>query len=326
MIYFKTSTKHGNWVLALGVFGFGILGCSESTNRQKEIQEPFAEKVIYGTDDRLDLFQIGSAEWQARASATVALMQKSKLTEVANGFQIQTSHYGNSQNLCKSEPFFDQVTAAFCSGSLITPNIIMTAGHCIRTQSSCANTRFVFNFAYKSMTYDPKFVVAEDVYSCQKLIHSELNSKTDSDFALVLLDRPVLGRSPLPIRQTGRINDSQSLVVIGHPSGLATKFAAGASVRSNTSDAYFVANLDTYGGNSGSAVFNEQTGVVEGILVRGETDFKFKNGCYVSNVCDVDGCRGEDVTRVSEVLSYVNASDLAQEIPSSSVESERLHQ
>jgi V8-like Glu-specific endopeptidase len=207
----------------------------------------------------------------------------------------------------------------------------MTAGHCIRTQGSCVNTKFVFNFAYKSMGYDPKFVDNDDVYSCQTLIHSELNANTDSDFALVKLDRPVVGRKPLTIRQKGRVQDADSLVVIGHPSGLATKVAAGAMVRSNLEDAYFVTNLDTYGGNSGSAVFNEQTGLVEGILVRGETDFKFTNGCYASNICDINGCRGEDVTRVTEVLAYVNASELnpigeQEDIESNLSQSEQLHQ
>jgi hypothetical protein len=120
------------------------------------------------------------------------------------------------------------------------------------------------------------------------------------------------------------------LVVVGHPSGLAVKIAAGATVRSNLESAYFVANLDTYGGNSGSAVFNEQTGLIEGILVRGETDFKYKNGCYVSNICDVDGCRGEDVTRVSEILSHVDLAELAplpqepEELPENEVIEEEL--
>lgn len=288
-----------------------LTGCDHnSASNASTTSEPFSQRVVYGVDDRLDLFQVASADWQQRAASTVALVQKNKVLTVANGYQLQVSHYGNSQNLCKTEPFFDQVTAAFCSGSLITPDIIMTAGHCIRTQSSCENTRFVFNFAYKSMASDPRFVSTDDVYSCKKLIHSELNSNTESDFALVKLDRPVVGRKPLTIRQTGQVADAESLVVVGHPSGLATKVAAGASVRSNSPNAYFIANLDTYGGNSGSAVFNEKTGVVEGILVRGETDFKYKNGCYVSNVCDMDGCRGEDVTRVSEVLAHVNPAEL----------------
>ena len=47
---------------------------------------------------------------------------------------------------------------------------------------------------------------------------------------------------------------------------------------------------------------NETTGEVEGILVRGETDFVYKNSCRVSNVCADDGCRGEDVTRITDVF------------------------
>ena len=61
----------------------------------------------------------------------------------------------------------------------------------------------------------------------------------------------------------------------------------------------------TLGGNSGSAVFNSATGLVEGILVRGEQDYVLKGDCRVSNVCPVDGCRGEDVTKISNVADKI---------------------
>ena len=54
----------------------------------------------------------------------------------------------------------------------------------------------------------------------------------------------------LRIRRTGTIPDNQAVHVIGHPVGLPMKFAAGATVRNNLPTAFFVANLDTYGGNS----------------------------------------------------------------------------
>ena len=93
--------------------------------------------------------------------------------------------------------------------------------------------------------------------------------------------------------------------MIGHPCGLPQKFADGATVRDNTPKAFFVANLDTYGGNSGSPVFNSSNQAVEGILVRGENDFVTNGTCFVSLVCPTTGCRGEDVTRASEWATKV---------------------
>jgi hypothetical protein len=88
----------------------------------------------------------------------------------------------------------------------------------------------------------------------------------------------VAGRRPLAVRSAGRVAKGQPLFVIGHPNGLPTKFADGAQVRGNAHKDFFVANLDTYGGNSGSPVFNAVSLEVEGILVRGENDFVRRGG------------------------------------------------
>lgn len=297
---------------ALAVSGlvFCMSSSSFAVSKIDKTNEKWESRVIYGNDDRLDIFQVTEPLWQTKAESTVALIQSSKIKSSANGFDITTSNYGKVQNLCKSEPFYDQVSAAFCSGSLIGSDLIITAGHCVRTQASCQTTRFVFNFAYKAPGLDPKSVSADDVYSCKQLIHSEVTSSNMNDFAIIRLDRPVVGRSPLLIRQAGEVTVGDKLTVIGHPSGLATKVAGGAAVRNNSNAKYFISNLDTYGGNSGSAVFNTDTGVVEGILVRGEQDFKSQGGCNVSNVCSDTGCRGEDVTRVTEILKYVDPAEL----------------
>src|SRR5690606_3208625 len=139
-------------------------------------------------------------------------------------------------------------------------------------------------------------------YSCAKIINRSLNGATQDDWALLQLDRKVTDRSPLTYRTSGKPNVQDPLVVIGHPTGVPTKIADGANVRS-LKGTYFVANLDTFGGNSGSAVFNAETGVVEGILVRGTTDYVYdrEQKCQVSNVCTNSGCRGEDVTYITNI-------------------------
>jgi V8-like Glu-specific endopeptidase len=77
------------------------------------------------------------------------------------------------------------------------------------------------------------------------------------------------------------------------------KIAANALVRSNTQAKYFSATTDSYAGNSGSPVFDQATGLVEGIHVRGEADTITSGGCQISKVCAETGCRAEDATRTT---------------------------
>lgn len=263
--------------------------------------------VIYGDDDRLDLHQVKNPKLLSMAGATAALFSAGDVTVDAGSGQatLATGSYGDSYNLCPEEPFRDQQNGAFCSGSLVGPDLLMTAGHCVRSESACSGTKFVFGWGITDKEAGtPTKVAADAVYGCAQLLGREEEGR-GADWALVKLDRPVVGRAPLKISRAGTPPKGTPLVVIGHPAGLPTKVAGGASVRDPEPNGYFVANLDTYGGNSGSAVFNARSGLIEGILVRGETDYVWRDGCRVSNVCESDGCRGEDVTKVGALASLI---------------------
>ena len=275
-----------------------------------------AEKVIYGADDRLDIYQVTDAKLLKLADSTVGLFQAGDVSIGGAIARLTTDSYAQSYGLCKEEPFYDQVTGAFCSGSLVAPDIIMTAGHCVKTLDSCKTTKFVFGFAVKTAGVMPTEVAASEVYGCAELIGRE-QVGTGADWALIRLDRKVTGHDVLKYNTNDTVKNGDQLVVIGHPAGLPTKIAGGATVRDASPKGYYVANLDTYGGNSGSAVFNARTGVVEGILVRGENDYVYKDGCRVSNVCASDGCRGEDVTKLSAITSPF--SKAAMDIPAEEV-------
>src|SRR5208282_5244757 len=131
------------------------------------------------------------------------------------------------------EPFFEQGTGAFCSGSLVAPDIIMTAGHCVPSAEECASIKFVFGFAVKQKGVLPTSVPAGEVYGCKELIGRE-QIGTGADWALVRLDRKVAGHEPLKLNLTGKIENKTEVLVIGHPSGLPTKIAGGAHVRDNS--------------------------------------------------------------------------------------------
>jgi len=259
-------------------------------------------KVIYGSDDRLDIYQVTDARLLKLADSTVGLFNSYDITVAGSKAKLATESYAEGYGLCKEEPFYDQVTGAFCSGSLVAPDIIMTAGHCVKSEDACKDTKFVFGFAVKAKGVMPSEVPASEVYGCSQLIGRE-QVGTGADWALIRLDRKVTGHAPLKYNTADTVKNGDPLIVIGHPAGLPTKIAGGATVRDASPKGYYVANLDTYGGNSGSAVFNGRTGVIEGILVRGENDYVYKDGCRVSNVCASDACRGEDVTKLSAITS-----------------------
>ncbi|MGE4132467.1 MAG: serine protease [Bdellovibrionales bacterium] len=283
--------RHRRWVLftlfALGLFLF-------------RTAMAILPNVIYGDDDRIDYYQ-ASPSLQSLADSTVALVRTASLEVNGDTVNLKTTAYGTGMGLCASEPFYSQETLAFCSGSLVAPNVILTAGHCIRSQLSCDSTRFVFGFRMNSETEIVKQVPASQVYACKRLIHSVANPQGE-DFALVELDRPVTQVAPLNLGARSAVGDA--LTVLGHPAGLPLKIAGQAVVR-RVEEQFMVTNLDTYGGNSGSAVVSSTSGQIVGVLVRGEMDYIYQNGCRVSNRCPSDGCRGEDVTLIERVLPHL---------------------
>jgi len=263
-----------------------------------------SQKVIYEIDDRTEVFQLSPGPDLDDADSVVALFRAAAVADNGNGTStLRTANFGRQHNLCPGERFRDQPTGAFCSGFLVAPDIIATAGHCVNADN-VGDVRFVFGFRMRDAETAETVIGNGEIYHGVALVGHQLVGN-GADWALVRLDRPVPNHRIARIRRSGRIGDTQAVHVIGHPAGLPTKFAGGASVRDNGPAVYFIANLDAYGGNSGSPVFNSDTHEVEGILVRGETDFVRQGTCQVSLVCPTTGCRGEDCTRATEFARLV---------------------
>lgn len=302
-------------LLSLTLLTLAACGPMNLGNQQQiEGNQTLSGNVIYGSDGRLDYYQVTDAKIKALADSTVALIKNTDLTASGSSVSIRGRNYGTDMNLCSTEKYREQDTAAFCSGSLVGPDTILTAGHCIETMADCQSTSFVFGFAVKSDGVQTKSVQSDAVYKCKEIIKT-VRVNTGADFAVIKLDRAVVGRKPLSVRATGDVDASASLVVIGHPVGLPTKITMGGTVRSLTPPNHFVANLDTYGGNSGSGVFNLVTGEIEGVLVRGEADFESRGGCSVSKVCAEGACRGEDVTKISVVRPFLSSGGVTPPPP-----------
>lgn len=274
------------------------LSAASTTLSQKGVD------VIYGQDNRQDFYEVSNQMYKDLSLSTAAMISHGHIQNYGvNNYRISAATMAQ-RGICSTERFANQPTAGNCSGFLIGEKLLATAGHCIRSMNDCKSYSWVFDYKTLSPLQKEYIVPKDSVYKCKSIVRRDLDSGTMNDFAIVELDRKV-NKPILKLRSEGSIQVGDPLVVIGHPTGLPTKIADGANVR-ELKGVYFKANLDTYGGNSGSAVFNAKTGLVEGILVRGERDFvRSPTGCMISNRCSDSGCRGEDVTYASQLQTLL---------------------
>jgi V8-like Glu-specific endopeptidase len=236
--------------------------------------------------------------------------------------------------------------------------LVLTAGHCFKPDERggpCERVKLVFGYAVTKEGEMPSSFPAGDVYSCKEVISQRVQDVSENDpkvghnlacsggkctnsplvgngidYALVRLDRKVTGRYPLAINRSN-VAKGATVGVIGYPSGMPVKVQEkGAVVRKVTGNGYFVTNLDTFQGNSGSPVFNMETLKIEGILVRGAADYVYGEGAdavndprYPSehvpgraNMYPQDGGRGEDVTLITEMQELIPATEMEKAIDS----------
>lgn len=278
-------------------------------------------QVVYGVDDRVDLYESRDPLLLRLADSTLAIFESARVRTDENRLTFLSIPFRKLYHLCNDEKFLDQPVGPYCSAALVGPDLILTSSHCIQTQATCDKISLVFGFSIKKLGILPDSVPLNEVYGCRKILY-RTPASSRADFAVIQLDRKVLGHQPLEINryqnseklQSQRIQKDTPLVLIGHPMGLPTKIATGAWVRDETPQGFFVANTDSFSGNSGSPVFNLQTGFIEGVLARGSQDYFFKNtpagSCLATRVCDDDGCEGEEITKISEALTWIPALEL----------------
>jgi hypothetical protein len=286
-------------------------------------------KRVYDRDDRLDIrdwirFREDAAAsgrstikhdgYIANANRVCCIVKRSQVHKIPgeDAYQVDVGKF----SVCPEERFSRQPVMSFCSGFLVTKDIVVTAGHCVESSDDAMDQVYVFGFQLPvngNLFNDESFIApADDVYFASALLGRKLDEETKSDFAVVRLDRNVAGRTPVTIH-SGRVEKDASVYTIGHPCGLPMKVADNAIVGDSSNSVYFTTNLDTYGGNSGSGVWLADSHELVGILVRGGQDFQYvslssKNtGELCRSTVYVGGSngRGEDVTRVSEFLSLI---------------------
>ncbi len=291
-----------------------------------------ASGAIFGIDDRRPLAPWTGEQIYGRA---VALALLSSNFEINTEGEVKLLTEPLSRFMCHDEKFAHDPSLAYsCTGFLVAPDLIVTAGHCMvntgesRNETETYCKAFVWLFDYKNNSsgkFDPSKVKSEQIYRCKQVVYA-VNDEREPyrDYALVQLDRPVVDREPLPLLPR-KMFVGQSLAMIGFPLGSPMKVSTNATVLlSNEKRESFITNLDAAEGNSGSPVFGSQ-GVV-GILIAGTPSQSFvddKRGCRRMNRCNNDGTQcdlpdldtsifpgfqrvGSEVQRIKPILDLIS--------------------
>jgi hypothetical protein len=270
-----------------------------------------AQAAVYGTDTRELVTTSTPAKIQELGLSVAAMIARTQIESAGdNRLVLRSEPLGDSDNLCSGERFADEPTVSDCTGFLVGPDLLMTAGHCVKDPNSCQGHVWLFN---NRRDLNPS---TSDVYDCLRIEKTEIANTVD--YALVRLNRLVEGRKPLKLSKTSSLTVGANVFSLSYPTGLPLVYAPGGIIWSLT-PSFLTASLNTFHKSSGSPVFNSASNEVEGMLVYGSIDYKMDfggifspkcNRVYVCNPGDKI-CIGEGALRaddLQEILASVNLS------------------
>ncbi len=235
--------------------------------------------------------------------------------------KLKDSH-GNTMQypICKSIRFSKSISANIQgTGFFIQPGTIATAYHLFEKKLGSppySSWRFILSYEapinYEDgCVYFPKenvFMPIED-----KLIDYGSGSE---DWALVNVKSEYGRQKPLPFVSgcnTIEVVNNMQLYAMGHGQGLSKKYIFDGSIKGEDEDGFYLCNLDMFGGNSGSPIFDTDSHKVIGILSGGEWDYHLSDNeyCYeISTYNSGDGEKKEKVQSIAPIIQALNVEDV----------------
>lgn len=188
------------------------------------------------------------------------------------------------------------------TGFLVAPDMIMTASHAVN-----------FNYFQWKIIFRPSTGAAGDP-NCSDFTWANIpasyvyspvggvaNTYTEApsgryDYAVIKLDRPVVGRAPLKIRRSGAPRVGDALISAGYPVRGGEKvdmlgIMAEVNQEQQSYDGFFVRysgndvpyNIHGFDGSSGSPIYNMNDDVVEQVVAYGTNGtWSSAGGCYTA--------------------------------------------
>jgi hypothetical protein len=276
------------WALLAGGLP-GLLGCGSGGD---SLVVPgigqAGQAFINGEDDRREYFELTDSDDRTlMEQSIVALAPDGAARQLSRGDLDAVPTWGEVNDLCSDEPFFDQPSAAFCSGVLVDWDLVLTSGHCVDI-IPLSRLRVVFNYYFQQP--GDLAVTRDDVYRVAEVIvarDDQSSSGERLDFGWLRLAQPVRAphRPALVRTRPPEVALGDSIIAINAGGGVPFKLDAGGRVRDLRAgpNDYFVADTDTSEGSSGGAAFDDERLLV-GTLARGAPDFVATSAGCVATV------------------------------------------
>lgn len=241
---------------------------------------PSDAAAIYGEDTRVEVSDIAEDRVRRIAWQSSAVQVPKSMISMSNDGTISFGNrrLGEAFNLCPGERFAEQLSIGTCSATLVHPEYLLTAGHCVATTERCTDSDWIFGFE-EGVSDGSIRLSRVDRFACTEVVfhRNAFDWSRFWDHALVKLDRPV----PFPYAPAtlaspwAPLASETALFVASFPSGLPLKVDQAARVvfpRQAERD-YFTLQSDTFPGSSGGGVFRADSGELVGLLARSASDY-----------------------------------------------------
>ncbi|PKG39313.1 trypsin-like serine peptidase [Psychromonas sp. Urea-02u-13] len=205
--------------------------------------------------------------------------------------RILSIFYNNTKNrnVCEDVPFIKQIAIGTCSGVLLKPNLVATAGHCV--DKNIFSKTWFFNYQNgDNLALKKGYKVQRVIFKNFELIRSGYSFERNTinrqrqkigvgplppdmhdysnyrDIALLELEAEVEGYIAFNINFTPFFSGRKAISV-GYPLGLSLKQNTNGTLKEMASPYYMTTNIETLQGNSGGPLFDVETGDLIAITV-----------------------------------------------------------
>nr|BFD58712.1 hypothetical protein CKG001_08190 [Bdellovibrio sp. CKG001] len=280
----------------IGTLLINLFGCGEnSTPGFVSGPEKNGQGVIYGDDS---VREVTSEMLNLGSSFALVSRESWDLFKTSGETSFINEVYSTGEELV----WRDQSHLAFCSGVLMSSDVVLTAGHCFDDLHTCENTVFVRN-------YRKDLPAAQmEAFECKGITHLRQDFSKGLDYAVVKLTQMVnVGAAQI---DSVALREGAEVYSLGYPLGSPLKKADGKIRLAKADNGMMISELDVFEGNSGSPIYSKDRNKLVGILSSGENDFnestfgEAPNGSSVRH-CHDNECTGEFVMPIEKILADI---------------------